>query len=423
MGFVFNRQQPPRQNQRLMWGITSVGDLVPRRTFGPSIPMVTHDSAFNHSAVWAAVRLRADMISTLPVCAYRNIVTDPGQPDFQVSANLSPFMASPDFMEWRYSSQVELDRSGNSIGIIMARNAVDNYPSEIKLVPSSAVTLVYKDGVLRYRINNILYNKEDIWHEKQYTVSGCDMGLSPVMHAAWNIGQYQSIQNFITDWFVSGATPRARLKNTAKRLNPKEATIVKEAWRASQIAGEPFVHGADWEYDLMQNASGEYKYLENIKLSLEDAARFFGVPADMIDAQMNSPNITYANITQRNLQFLILHLGPAIARRENAWSQLLPRPRYAELDTTTLLRMDPETRANWIRTQIEARVLAPNEARAMDNRLPFTTDQIEEFNELGLNRRGSTPATSLAPVPVDPSKVNAEYVAGEITTSNQGTPP
>lgn len=406
-----------------MWGIGGVGDLIPRRSAYNSVPLVTADTAFNHSAVWAAIRLRADMISTLPVTAYRNVIVDLASPAMQVTSNLTPFMASPDFMEWRYSSQVELDRSGNSVGIIKARNAVDNYPSEVELYPSSAVTLVYKDGVLKYRIGNVLYNKEDIWHEKQYTVSGLPMGLSPVMHAAWNIGQYQSIQSFITDWFVSGATPRARLKNTAKKLNPKEALVVKEAWRASQVAGEPFVHGSDWEYDLMQNSSGEYKFLENIKLSLEDAARFFGVPADMIDAQMNSPNITYANVTQRNLQFLILNLGPAIARRENAWTQLLPRPRYVCLDEKSLLRMDPETRANWIRTQIESRTLAPSEARAMDNRQPFTTAQIEEFNELGLNRRGSTPATSLAPVPVDPSQVGAVSDPSALPANNpQGNP-
>src|SRR2546421_10247419 len=98
----------------------------------------------------------------------------------QVTTSLTPFMASTAFMEWRYSSQVELDRTGNSVGIIKARNAVDGYPSQIELHPSSAVTLVYKEGVLKYRIDGVLYDKEDIWHEKQDTVAGLDMGLSPV---------------------------------------------------------------------------------------------------------------------------------------------------------------------------------------------------------------------------------------------------
>jgi len=111
---------------------------------------------------------------------------------------------------------------------------------------------------------------------------------------------------------------------------------------------------------------------------LQDVSRFFGVPADLIDAAIaGGPNITYANITQRNLQFLVMHLGPAVVRRENALSQLLPRPRFVKLNSDALLRMDPLTRAQMIQTQIQSRVLAPNEARALDNRKPFTPEQIK----------------------------------------------
>lgn len=415
MGLVFNR------GQKRYWGITSPADLVPRRNYGgPGTPYVTNDSALRNSAVWAAIRLRADLISTMPVYAYRNVRLD-GK-DIQVDSALTPFLASPEFMAWRYSSQVELDRSGNSIGIITERNAADNYPSKIDLQPSAACSLVYKDGKLaKYRINGELYDPVNIWHERQFTVSGCDLGLSPVMHAAFTLGQYESIRQFATDWFIGGATPRARLRNTAKKLNPKEALTVKEAWRAAQVAGEPFVSGNDWEYELIQAQQASADWMEAQKIGLEDASRFFGVPADLIDAQMNSANITYANIVQRNLQFLVLNLGPAIARRENAFSQLLPRPRLLNFDTDALLRMDPATRAQWILTQVQARTLAPSEARALDNRAPYTPEQIKEFDELGLNRRGSTPMTSLAPIDIS-GEVAANNAASE-NLSIQGNQP
>jgi HK97 family phage portal protein len=369
-----------------------------------------------NSAVWAAIRLRADMLSTMPIGAWRDVNISGDK--IKAESYLSPFMASPKFLEWRYSSQVELDRSGNSIGIITDVDAM-NYPANIDLQPSSVCSIVYRDGKLsKYRINGKLYDPAVIWHEKQYTVSGLDMGLSPVMHAAFTLGQYVSVQQFATDWFISGATPRAILKNTAKKISGPESAVVKEAWRASQSADEPFVTGSDWEYSLVAAQEASADWMAAQKMGLEDAARFFGVPADLIDAQMSSPNITYANITQRNLQFLVLNLQAAITRRENAWSQLLPKPRYVEMDTGALLRMDPLTRAQWIAAQIQARTLAPSEARQMDNRQPYTPAQIKEFDELGLNRRGSTPLTSLAPMDLDGNPVAvtvADITAGDPT--------
>lgn len=397
MGIVFGRQ-------KRYWGISQPGDLIPRRPFGrPGAPYISESTALENSAVWAAIRLRADLMSTMPIGAYRTVRMNGS--DLQLEASLTPFMANPKFLEWKYSSQVELDRSGNSIGIITETTA-DGYPADIELQPSSACSLVYRKGRLdKYRINGVEYDPKVIWHEKQFTVPGLDMGLSPVMHAALMLGQYRSIQDFATEWFVGGQTPRARLKNTAKKLNSKEAAIVKESWKASQSSGEPFVHGNDWEYALVQAQEASADWMGAQKMGLEDAARFFGVPADLIDAQMSSPNITYANITQRNLQFLVMNLQAAITRRENAWSQLLPRPRFVRMNTDELLRMDPLTRSQWIANQINSRTLAPSEARQLDNRPKFTPDQMKEFDELGLNRRGATALTSLAPMDLEGNPV------------------
>ena len=394
------RRLVPSRNYRY-WGIGQPSDLIPRRvgSIGGSnaMPYINHDTAMRNSAVWAALRLRADLVSTLPIEGYRIVMIDGTK--MRLDAALTPFLSSPKFMEWRYSSQIELDRSGNSIGIIRERNSVDNYPSVIELQPSAACSLRYKDGKLyKYRINGDLFDPEDIWHEKQYTVSGLDLGLSPVMHAAYTLGQYQSIQQFAIDWFIGGATPRARLRNTAKKLNQTEALKVKESWRASRMANEPFVHGNDWEYELIQAQQASADWMDAQNYSNVDIARFFGVPADMIEAAVSGQNVTYANISQKNLQFLIMHLGPAIARRENAWGDLMPRPRMVEVKTEGLLRLDPLTWAQMIQTRVESRTLAPSEARAMDNRSPFTDAQIQEFDDLGLNRRGSTPLTSLAPL-------------------------
>ncbi|HYS43645.1 MAG TPA: phage portal protein [Geobacteraceae bacterium] len=401
------------------FGINTVSDLIPRRMVGGRVPYVSADRAMKHSAFWAGIRLRSDLISTLPFKAYRNVQLEDGV-YHKIDATLTPFMARPDFMEWRSSSQAELDRTGNSIGVIRGGPDVTSTQFYIELYPSSACSIFYERGNKKYRIDNQVYDPAEVWHEKQYTIPGLDVGLSPVSAAVFSLGLYESIEEFASDWFIGGATPRARLKNTAKKLNSKEATTVKESWRASRAADEPFVHGNDWEYSLIQAEQNASNWIDAMKLSLEDVARFVGVPADLIDAAAGGPNITYANVIQRNLQFLIMHIGPAVLRRENSLSQLLPKPRFVEMDSKALLRMDPKTLAAVIRTQIESRTLSPNEAREMDNRPPFTDDQIREFDELGLNRRGTTPATSLAPVPVNPADINAISDPAASTANSQG---
>jgi HK97 family phage portal protein len=153
-----------------------------------------------------------------------------------------------------------------------------------------------------------------------------------------------------------------------------------------------FVHGSDWEYSPVQAVAQQAQFIEARQYGLGDIARFFGCPGDMIDAAASGSSITYASITQRNLQFLIMHLGPAVARREDAFSRkLVSGPRYVKLATDALLRMDPAARAQTLKTQIDSRTLAPSEARALEDRPPFTEDQLAEFDRLFGSRSVPTP--------------------------------
>ena len=97
-----------------------------------------------------------------------------------------------------------------------------------------------------------------------------------------------------------------------------------------------------------------------------ELARFLGVPGDLVDVASKGSSITYANITQRNLQFLIMHLGPMIARRETAFTnRLLPRPQYCKLNTAALMRMDPASQMTTFGVAIDKRIQTPSEVRAI----------------------------------------------------------
>lgn len=355
-------------------------DVIPSRRPGPAFQSVTDENARRHSAVWACVRLRADLISTLPIKTYRTvgnvevevptpaIISEPGGPSCRS-------------MEWRYSSQSELDMCGNAFGIIAERDSL-GLPKRIDLVSHQCVTVHIRSGQLdSYRIDGKVYAPRDVWHERQYTVAGSVMGMSPIAHAAYTIGAYLSAQEFALDWFANGSIPSARLKNTAQTVSTAQADVIKDRFKNAVASRDVFVHGSDWDYEMISVTANESQFLDTMRYGVEDVCRFFGVPADEIDAASGgSANITYANITQKSLALLVKNLQPAIARREDAWSYgLLPAPRKVKLNTDALMRLDPTTRQQTLRDDLAARVRTFSEVRALMDLPPLTDSDLAEF--------------------------------------------
>lgn len=369
---LFSRSLPMPDASQL------VADRTAMRTNGVA---VNDEMSRRHSAVWACRRLRADLLSTMPVDAYRMMG------DLQVEVKKPPVLLAPggakvELHEWLWMSQYDLDGSGNAVGIITAFDGL-GLPSRIELQDLSAVSVKGTGSeITQWTIGGKKYEPFQIWHERQYPKSGNPLGMSPLQNAAFSISQYLSAQKFSLDWFQGGAIPAAALKNTAKSLTPREAEALKDRYKATAAAGDVFVHGNDWELNTLSANTADASFLALLQYGVTDIARFFGCPGDLIEAAVSGQSVTYANISQRNLQFIIMNLGPVVFRREKALSLLLPKPRFVKLNSDAILRMDPETRAKVLGQQVNDRLITPSEARAIDNRLPFTEEQYAEFDRL-----------------------------------------
>lgn len=356
---------------------------------------ISGEQAMRSSAVWACLRLRADLISTSPVDVYRSLG---GQ---QISVASPPVLVNPSgqevhITEWLYSSQVDLDRFGNCFGLIVTRDGM-GLPSRIDLLPAEQVTVRVKGGrISEIRCGGDTYGPAVIWHEKQYTVAGLPVGLSALAAAAMSIHAGLSAQQFAADWFAGSAVPAAHLKNTAKVLDKGQATEIKDRFNQTMRDGDVFVTGSDWDYEMLGAKAAESGFLEQQKATASDVCRYLGVPGDLIDISPDgSASLTYANITQRNLQLLIMNLGPAITRREVALSTLTAKPRFVKLNTdAVVLRMDPMSRASMNEVLLRSKQRAPSEVREKDDLPPFTPEQMAEIEALG-------------PIALPPEKGNA----------------
>lgn len=372
--------------------------------FGSSTAPVTASSALRVSAVWASLRLRANLISTMPVHAYRML----DEVQIEVAGPSCKFFnggRQVDITEFLFATQWDLDESGNCFGVITEVNAI-GLPAAIELVSLADVSLTPRrlyDPIspeLEYRIGGRVYPPEQIWHERQYTVPGVAIGLSPVAYGAWAIGSYSTAQDFSQRWFGQDAMPAAVLKNTERVIPPDVAAAAKAQYTSSMSPGGVFVTGADWELKPMNSAMETNRYIETMQFGVPDIARFFDVPAEAIDGAVSGQSVTYANIVQKNLQLLIHHLGPAIVRREKALSKLVPGSRFVKLNTDSLLRMDPLTKAQVLKTEIDSRTRTPDEARALNNLAPLTSADVEQFKELFPGKSGTVPAAQQDPTEV-----------------------
>lgn len=391
MTFLFGRAQRD--------GVAARDLLAARGRTSGAVGRVSAERARRHSVVWAAQRIRADLVSVMPIDVYK-----PSALGINTKAPTPPVLVEPwetaeghpmAIGEWLYSSQSAVDAHGNAFGVIREKDAY-GLPSRIELVSPDDVTLTIRGSrIKKCRVNGEKVELEDLWHERQYTVPGLPIGLSPIAHAALTLQTGLSAQEFALDWFTNGAAPSSHLRNTEQTLNAAEAARTKRRFLASQQPGGVFVSGKDWEYSALSAKAAESGFVEQADLTNADLCRFLSVPADIVDvAAAASSSITYANIVQRNLQLLVLHLGPSIKRREDALSRLAFGDRFVKLNRSALLAMDDKTRAELFKQQIDARTRTPDEVRGIDDMQPLAESDYAQFERLfGARSLPKTPTT------------------------------
>jgi len=376
MSILFRQKRAVADLDAFIAAYSTVG----ARLTSASAPTVNRETSLQSSVKWACQRLRADLVSTTPLDAFRPV----GGMQIEVAKPMVLSMPDGkiDICEWLYSSQFDLDDVGNTFALVKQRDRL-GYPSMLEPLPASSVVVRTSNGVVSYEVDGEKIPAEMIWHERAWTTSGSPVGLSPTAYAVLSLQGYLSAQQFAADWFSGSAIPAAALKNTAKILTADQADAVKSRFKDSVATGDVFVTGSDWEYSMIGAKANESAFDAMMKLSAPDICRYYGVPGDMVDVESASGSITYANVTQRNLQFLVLNLGPAMVRRERAFSNgLVPRGQVVKFNTDAILRMDPSARGTLMDAAITSRRMTVTEARALDNRAPLTPEQEAEFARL-----------------------------------------
>lgn len=340
---------------------------------------VNPSTAMRSTPVRAAVGAISEAIGGLPLHVYqRNGDARERAPEHPAYALLHD-QANDWTPAAMFREQVTRDALlwGNGYGFI---NRQDGQPRELIRIRPDAVT-VELDTLTsepRYRVTdgagNRVLDRRDILHIAAPSIDGVK-GASPVLECKEAIALAITMERHAARLFGRGGRPSGLLK-FPQRLGAETAKRIKQSWQAAHAgenSGGTAVLEEGGEFQALTLNSVDAQFQQLWQHSILEICRVFRVPPHMV---FELGRATWGNAAEMGATFLRFTLD----RWLKAWQGevrlklIAPEDRgtfYAEFLTDDLLRTDLAARATAYSTLIAARVLNPNEVRAMENRAPY----------------------------------------------------
>ena len=354
--------------------------------FGSAVA-VGSNNALTFTAVWAAIRLLSESVSSLPLNVFTNsdgdkIVAEnnPVYPLLKIRPN--NYQSKITFLE---KVMMDLLTKGNSyVRIERNRGAI---PTALLPLNADDVNIKFIDGVLFYETGSNIYDASDILHFKTITKDGI-IGLSPIDQCKNSIGWGMAVEEFGNTFFKNGAklsgvlqTDRAlsetaigRLKNSFNnvyaQLTGSNSTVVLE----EGLTFKPISISAE-----------QAQFLASRTFSIEEVARIFNIPPHMLKDLSKS---SFNNIEMQSQEFVTYTLMPYLTRIEQEMNLKLFRTNeigktFVQFNVNGLLRGNTKDRSEFYRTMLNIGAMSINEIRNKEN-MNKIADGDKHFMQLNM---------------------------------------
>ncbi len=339
---------------------------------------VSQARALSLSYVFAATRVIAGTISSLPLKGYRDL-GDTRQPMGTLPQLFEQLRLSGQLRPWLHRFFASLALRGNAYGLVVSRDGF-GFPTAIEWLDPSAVTI--NDAVPgrpEFVFNGRLVPREDMVHVPWFTLPGQVEGLSPVGAFARTMGIGLHAETFASDWFAGGGFPPGTFRNTEKQLvSAEEAEVLKARLVQSIRSRKPIVYGRDWEYNPVSVPAKEAQFLETIKATATQVAHIYGIPPEEIGGESGS-SMTYATVELNQIR-LAGALRQWMVTFEEAMFALLPERQYVRFNADALVRTDLRTRWEVNRLRVEMGAASVDEIRVQEDLTPLPDGQGQNYN-------------------------------------------
>lgn len=227
-----------------------------------------------------------------------------------------------------------------------------------------------KTGEITYNIQGFRNRVEacNIIHILNFSYDGLT-GISTLQHARQTLGLSSDSENHAASFFRGGANLAGILK-VQSALTGKQKQDLKSAWTSAfnPSTGTPnsiAVLEGNMDFESVSVNPADAQLLETRKFNVVDICRFFGVsPVKALDLS----NSSYSTVEATQLAFLTDTLTPILEKIELEFERKIYKPSErnnitVRFDTSSLLRADKASLANYYTQLFNIGVVSANEVR------------------------------------------------------------
>jgi HK97 family phage portal protein len=347
--------------------------------FGNKIA-VSPSSALTFSAVWAAMRLLSESISSLPIKVCRkesngDIVEVENDLSYLLKYAPNTYQNKITFIE---KIMMDLLCNGNSYVRIVRNDA--GRPVELLPLNYAGVTVYFQDNRVYYTSDQVggTYESENMLHFKLITdvnatkgntsVDGGIVGLSPIEQNANAISWGQSVEEYGRTFFSNGAKLSGVLK-TDRSLSEQAIDRLRNSFNNNYAklsgANQTAVLEEGLTYQPIAISAEQAQFLASRQFSIEEIARIFNVPPHLLKDLSKS---SFNNIEMQSQEFVTYSLMPYLTKIETEMNLKLFRKNqvgkeYVKFNTNALLRGNIKDRSDYYKTAIQNGWMSINEVR------------------------------------------------------------
>ena len=378
------------------------------------------------ATVFAAVRLIADSIATMPLDTFfrRNGERLPfrPRPEWVTQPDADRSVAASDF--WQ-SVLLSLILSGNTyVRIIRANGEVMGFKV---LDPGRVTVRQNRLGFAEFIVDSSqVLQADDVLHITDIRRPGSLTGMARVDELKDVLGIARALDEYSARYFGSG-TLSSGIVNVPGDLTEEQATRLKDQFEKNtkglRNAHRPNVLTGGAKFEKISADAEEAQLIQAREFAVQEVARIFKIQPVMLGI---TAGMSQASVETQHIQFVTITLRPYVHKLEEAFTKLLPGGAFLRFNMDALVRGDLQSRYTAYSIGMQSGFLSPNDVRRREDlppvqngdvhRVPLANINLEAANLVETDRRVQM-ATRLINVGFEPEQVLAALDLPTITHS------
>jgi HK97 family phage portal protein len=361
---------PPERRAITFQKLFEIGD--PSLTGGTRSGVnITQDNAIRITPVFAAVRLIADSISTLPVDAFyragserralrpKPVWIDNPEPDRNVSRVDHYQMMIFSLLVHGESFTRKLF---NQRGDVIALHIMD--PRRIKVRRDA-------DGRIEYVVDQgkTVLTEDEIVHITDLRLPGALHGTSRIAELKETLGIAKALEEYSAAFFGSGSSAAGVIEIPGE-ITAEQAKAIQDGWekghKGLRKAHRPGVLSGGAKFNSTTIAPNDSQLIEEQQFVVEQVARMFRIPVHMLQSTQQGA-MSYASVEESSRQFVTYTLLPMIQKIENAYSMMLIGDAFLKFNVDGLLRANLQDRYTAYSQAIQGGWLSINDIHRLED--------------------------------------------------------